>query len=710
MNSINIPTSEMMRNASNTRPTSDPLFNIQDKPVLLQQNNPYVKSMIYENRENTYSDIINPKAMGSKSLYMNNANYKSSEAEAIDKIFEDLSYYEKTLEEMANAKLDDDFKEEMAAIEQWFSVLSECERTTVLYSLIQNISELQVRFFLTLLQQKVKNNPLFHSFIKRPISDSIYSSSTKHNSNTSSDNSSMIHSTSTETYYDEEDYRKNSFVEATTNLSQNKSPNNQFSCPLNVNEFNLAMNSLSNANFLNERSSSLARQSSKPSHSTSAAPTNNYPAATTNTTSPATARKNSYMNSMMNVNVNVNVPSPNLNVLGNMNRYNVNDSVLLNGMSNANPSNPGGMMNSQFLAMNNNTSFTNNLPLLNQTTINSLMNSYSATNTTTTTTTSVLPVLSPNTSSLSVLGDNNEIYTAPSNQNSPRVSPIRPPKPSNNTSNTNNTNHSHGNHNSNTNNTNANVNVNGAVPVTSNASMAIAKNDVKEAEGKTEKDSNSSVKTRPRNKSLTQILLTNKESKNASILTDILNLSKEMNDMVNKNKERARREKEKEKLAKSNLSSPNTPTSPSSKALKKSSSEDGETNHHGGAESVNGSTTTATPSREKGKIPDQIDLEMLKDIPVFLRSLRLHKYAPAFEGLNWKQMIRLDNDELLKRGVAALGARNKMLKVFDLIRAEAIKQHVCLECLVVSFFLTLFFFFFFFFSSFQLNPIIPSFL
>jgi len=85
MNSINIPTSEMMRNASNTRPTSDPLFNIQDKPVLLQQNNPYVKSMIYENRENTYSDIINPKAMGSKSLYMNNANYKSSEAEAIDK-------------------------------------------------------------------------------------------------------------------------------------------------------------------------------------------------------------------------------------------------------------------------------------------------------------------------------------------------------------------------------------------------------------------------------------------------------------------------------------------------------------------------------------------------------------------------------------------------------------------------------------------------
>lgn len=78
MNSINIPASDMMRNVSNTRPTSDPSFNIQNKALLLQQNNPYVKSMLYENRDNTtYS------AMSSKSLYMN--NYKSSEAEAIDK-------------------------------------------------------------------------------------------------------------------------------------------------------------------------------------------------------------------------------------------------------------------------------------------------------------------------------------------------------------------------------------------------------------------------------------------------------------------------------------------------------------------------------------------------------------------------------------------------------------------------------------------------
>jgi len=639
MNSINIPTSDMIRNVSNTRPTSDPSFNIPNKPLLLQQNNPYVKSMLYEN--NSFS------AVGSKSLYMNN-NYKSSEAEAIDKIFEDLSYYEKTLEEMANAKLDDDFKEEMAAIEQWFTVLSECERTTVLYSLIQNISELQTRFFLTLLQQKVKNNPLYNSIIKRPISDSIYSSSTKHCSNSSSDNSSMIHSGSTtDTYYDEEDYQKNSFVEA-ANLQQNKNANSQFACPLNMNEFNMAMNSLSNANLLNERSSSLARQSkSHTSHSPS-----NHPSQTTSTPSPATSRKNSYMNTMMNDyssiqnNVNVNVNAANLNVLRDMNRFNnVNESVLLNGMPNTTPSNQG-MMNSQFLAVNNNTSFTNNLPILNQSAISSLMNpnalSYNGNNNTST---SALPVLSQ-TSSSSLLGSNNEIYTASSKQTSPLISPIRPPKPANKTE----------------------------------GKEVITKEAAGEANAPLNGKSEREVKTRPRNKSLTQILLTNKEgkesgNKNASILTDILNLSKEMNDMVNKNKERAK----KEKLAKSGPSSPSSPLPPTmpKTSNKKTSSEDGGDGH--GGESVAGSVV-ANPSREKGKIPDQIDLEMLEDIPVFLRSLRLHKYAPAFEGLNWKQMIRLNGDELQSRGVTALGARNKMLKVFDLIRAEAIKQNVSLEC------------------------------
>ncbi|KAJ3103939.1 hypothetical protein HDU97_009751 [Phlyctochytrium planicorne] len=87
-------------------------------------------------------------------------HYKSPEAEAIDRWFEDLSYYERTLEQMARAKLDDNFREELKAIEQWFSVLSDPERTTALYSLLQHTTQVQVRFFITVLQQMAQKDPL----------------------------------------------------------------------------------------------------------------------------------------------------------------------------------------------------------------------------------------------------------------------------------------------------------------------------------------------------------------------------------------------------------------------------------------------------------------------------------------------------------------------------------------------------------------------
>lgn len=63
-------------------------------------------------------------------------------------------------------------------------------------------------------------------------------------------------------------------------------------------------------------------------------------------------------------------------------------------------------------------------------------------------------------------------------------------------------------------------------------------------------------------------------------------------------------------------------------------------------------------------------LPSLKDIPAWLRSLRLHKYNSIFESMKWQDMIRLDDEQLSAKGVAALGARRKMLKVF-----EQVKQH-----------------------------------
>ncbi|QSL64524.1 hypothetical protein MERGE_001825 [Pneumocystis wakefieldiae] len=82
------------------------------------------------------------------------------EVAAFDKWLEDLQSYENTLEEMASASLDQNFKEELGAIEQWFSVLSEAERTAALYTLLHQTTQVQIRFFITILQQMAHNDPM----------------------------------------------------------------------------------------------------------------------------------------------------------------------------------------------------------------------------------------------------------------------------------------------------------------------------------------------------------------------------------------------------------------------------------------------------------------------------------------------------------------------------------------------------------------------
>lgn len=72
----------------------------------------------------------------------------------------DIDQYEVTLEEMAAATLDQDFKDELSAIEQWFRVLSEAERTAALYALLQQTTQVQIRFFIQVLQQMAKSHPV----------------------------------------------------------------------------------------------------------------------------------------------------------------------------------------------------------------------------------------------------------------------------------------------------------------------------------------------------------------------------------------------------------------------------------------------------------------------------------------------------------------------------------------------------------------------
>ncbi|CAK5265577.1 unnamed protein product [Mycena citricolor] len=67
---------------------------------------------------------------------------------------------------------------------------------------------------------------------------------------------------------------------------------------------------------------------------------------------------------------------------------------------------------------------------------------------------------------------------------------------------------------------------------------------------------------------------------------------------------------------------------------------------------------------------DDVDPELLKDVPAWLRSLRLHKYTVCFAGMTWEDMVALDDSALEVKGVAALGARRRLLKTFQSVKVK----------------------------------------
>lgn len=60
--------------------------------------------------------------------------------------------------------------------------------------------------------------------------------------------------------------------------------------------------------------------------------------------------------------------------------------------------------------------------------------------------------------------------------------------------------------------------------------------------------------------------------------------------------------------------------------------------------------------------------KLLTDIPSWLKSLRLHKYSAILQHIYWEDLIELDDDYLTGHGVAALGARRKLLKAFGVVK------------------------------------------
>ncbi|CDH54321.1 rna-binding protein involved in translationalpartial [Lichtheimia corymbifera JMRC:FSU:9682] len=99
-----------------------------------------------------------------RSEILNQGNLAPSDSDKLNNWREDLQHYERHLEDMMSVNLDQNFKEELQHVDQWFRFLSETERTATVYTLLQHSSPVQIRFFISELQQLIKRDPL-HSFL-----------------------------------------------------------------------------------------------------------------------------------------------------------------------------------------------------------------------------------------------------------------------------------------------------------------------------------------------------------------------------------------------------------------------------------------------------------------------------------------------------------------------------------------------------------------
>ncbi|KAM3580710.1 hypothetical protein VKS41_006772 [Umbelopsis sp. WA50703] len=129
------------------------------------------QSYASSNSDRPLSDLINLPPLSSKQravrpisdivqaahIYRNSI---SSEAEAIDNWYENIQHYEHTVEAMATSKLDPKFKDDLNRVNEWFRLLCEAERTTALYSIVQHATQVQIRFLIAVLTKMANQDPL----------------------------------------------------------------------------------------------------------------------------------------------------------------------------------------------------------------------------------------------------------------------------------------------------------------------------------------------------------------------------------------------------------------------------------------------------------------------------------------------------------------------------------------------------------------------
>lgn len=91
---------------------------------------------------------------------------------------------------------------------------------------------------------------------------------------------------------------------------------------------------------------------------------------------------------------------------------------------------------------------------------------------------------------------------------------------------------------------------------------------------------------------------------------------------------------------------------------------------------MSGNTQLATSSNALHNTPTSgtassvsiTSIELLENVPAWLKALRLHKYTDQMKHLQWRDMVMLGDEDLEKLGVSTVGARNKLLKSFQQVR------------------------------------------
>ncbi|CUM66144.1 uncharacterized protein PRCAT00003801001 [Priceomyces carsonii] len=98
-------------------------------------------------------------------------------------------------------------------------------------------------------------------------------------------------------------------------------------------------------------------------------------------------------------------------------------------------------------------------------------------------------------------------------------------------------------------------------------------------------------------------------------------------------------------------------------------------NTNGGYNSSNSNSSnsrqaaTGINSTSNSSMPPEVsNIELLNNIPVWLKLLRLHKYTDCLKDIPWQKLIEMTDLELEAKGVMALGARRKLLKAFDAVK------------------------------------------